>query len=61
MAAPLARCTKAEKCELIQFLGLKVYQGQKSSKDFQHNMRTVLDPSKVCMNGLTSSKAVAQV
>jgi hypothetical protein len=43
MAAPLARCTKAETCALIQFVGLKVYQGKKSIKDFQHNIRRVLD------------------
>jgi len=45
---------------MIYFWGLKVYQGQKSIKEFQHYMRTVLDQSKVCMNGLTknSSKVV---
>jgi hypothetical protein len=60
MAAPFARCTKAKKCAIIYFWGLKVYQGQKSIKEFQHYMRTVLDQSKMCMNGLTknSSKGV---
>jgi hypothetical protein len=61
MAAPFARCTKEEKCAMIYFWGLEVYQGQKSIKAFLHYMRTVPDQSSVCMNGPTSSKTVAQV
>jgi hypothetical protein len=45
----------------MNFWGLKVYQGQKSIKDFQYSMETVLHHNKMCMTGLTSSKTVAQV
>jgi hypothetical protein len=61
MAAPFARCTKAEKCAMIYFWGLKGYQGQKSIKDIQHYMRTVLvydwtDQFKNSITGVTDAE-----
>jgi hypothetical protein len=42
-------------------LGDEGVRGAEIHQRLQHYMRTVLDLSKVCMNGPTSSKTVAQV
>jgi hypothetical protein len=61
MAGPLSVFTKEEQRAVIRFLWAEGVQGQKSIKDFQQNMGTVLCCSVVCMNGFPCSKTAAQV
>ena len=51
VADTLSVCTKEEQLQWSVFCGLKVYQGPKSTEDFQHSTRTVFCSGGVSMDG----------
>jgi hypothetical protein len=56
----LSICAKSF-VQLYECCGLKLYQGQKSIVDIQHNMDAVLYHNEVCTNGQPRSEMAAQV
>jgi hypothetical protein len=53
MADLFSICTKKKRASSsdMGFFLLKMYHGQKSIGDFQHNMETVLYSRRVCISG----------